>query len=793
MDLNDGPTLRWSGVVRPHAVPGLSSCLEEHRLSSGGRPLIFSALEVDALRLAEWAVVRGRALVLCPPDPLAPLSALIAAAVHVADMTDFYKRRGIALGSSRHVAVVSSDYHVRGVYRGLGVRGQGSSTAPLRAVVPAATLGRDGTVRVLDSLPGGDSSWSTIFVRSIHDLRRVGRLDLAVVELPIDDPDALLDLKVPVVVLARDPADAVVLKLAERAPVFGWDEADVVALAGSELPPRLARRAAGATCEVVAVPDPSVCENAAMFWQDIGALVHSSRSTVARELSREAFGLFHDLLGLALPMRLYEQATAPVKVRLAAVASAARLVEGEARDLYLPMVELELRDLAAALGDTPRKCSALRVLVGEVLEAHEDVVLIARTAEMGRIYAAHFAKDPMLRRVRVSSLGALAGEAPAAAAVLTGMAPTWARWVYRAGVATTLYVLGYAPGVSGEPLGPQFGEADTVRSAVALQSAREKWLARPAAKARTWSYLSGEQVTIPDDLEPSEADPQSVVLHASQPPDIPPGLWDGRGWLASLEPGAAGMNPGDAAERDARLDAIVAAVKVTFDDGRWAVLDLDGSVTRFRPGSGTAEPGYGVGQIRPGDQILFLDGDSRKDLLAKVLEVAVEVPALAVAAGWVSHWRRVLSASYRGFGTYERLAAGLRDQGCSVQTQTIRLWVVGITIGPEDAEDVRRVGLVAGDEVLLNHHGEVVRAMRSLRGAHAQLGRRLSDLARHVGAAAAAGYLARDEVIDERSGLTVADFQDSLDLLTVSVVDAVGEVPFVITGRLHEGGEDDRD
>ena len=791
MGLNTGPTLPWSGVVRPQAVPGLSSCLEERRLTSSGHSIPVSPFEVDAVRLAEWAVAGHRTLVLCPPDPLAPLSALIAAAVHVADMTDFFARSGVASGSRRHVAVVTTDYHARGVYRGLGIRGQGSSVAPLRDVVRAATLGRDGTVRVLDSALDGAASWSTIFVRSIHDLRRVGRLDLVVVELPTDDPAALLDLKVPTVVLARDPADGVVLALAERALTFGWDQADVEARVGCNLPPRLARRATGAACRVVAVTDASVCENAGLFWQDIGPLVRASRrSAVAGELAREAFGLFHDLLGLALPTVQYEQLTAAVAVRLRAVAAAARLTDGDARDLYLPMIALELRDLAGALGPTPSKAGALRRLVAELLDSGEDVMLIARTADMARMYASNFAADTVLRRVRVVSLGALADEPPASAAILTGMAPTWARWVYRAGIANTLYILAYAT-AGQESTGPQFSEADAVRAVIALQQSRETWLARPSAKARTWSHLSGERVTIPDE-DPAAPEPTVDVMASPPPPEIPPGLWDGRDWLTSLEPGAAGRSPGDAGDRVQRLDAIVAATKVTFDDGRWAVLDLDGSVTRFRAGSGSADPGYGVRQIRPGDQILFLDGDSQKDLLAKVLEVAGEIPALAVAAGWVGHWRRVLAASYGRFGSYERFATSLRDQGCSVQTQTVRLWVIGTTIGPEDADDVRRVGLVADDEALLSHHGEVVRAMRSLRGAHTKLGRRLSDLALQVGAAAAAGHLARDEVIDERSGLTVADFQDSLDLVTVRAREDLGDVPFAITGRLHEAGENDR-
>jgi len=794
MYLNVGPTVPWSGVVRPQAVPGLSSCLEERRLTSDGRPVPVSSLDVDAVRLAEWAVAGRHTLLICPPDPLSPLSALIAAAVHVADMADAYRRHGLALRSQRHVAVVSSDYGLRGVYRGLGVRGPGSSTEPLRAVVPAATFGRDGAVRVLDS-QAGPASWSTIFVRSIHDLRRLGHLDLAVIELPIDDPVALLELKMPVVVVARDPADPIVLSLAERVPVFGWDADDLKTLSGSDLPPRVARRAEGASCQIVGVVDGAVAENAALFWEDIGPLVQASRrSAVASELSRHAFALFHDLLGLALPMDLYERATVPVNVRLRAIAAAARLTEGAARDLYLPMVELELRDLGAALGASPPKHSALKGLVADLLDKNEDVLLIARTAELGRLYAAHFGGDPLLRRIRVTSLGALADEPTAVAAILTGMAPAWARWVYRSGISRTLYVLSYTPHPAGTSAGGQFSEAETVQSVIALQAARERWLARPAARTRAWSVLTGDPVLIPDDTDVAVADPSPVIVFASQPPEVPPGLWDGQDWLTPLEPGAAVPGAIPEAGSEGRPDAVVSAIKATFDDGRWAILDLGGTVTRFRPGSGTADPGYPVRQLGAGDQVLFLDGDSRKDLLAKVLEVAVEVPALAVAAGWVSHWRRVLATSYRSFGSYEKFAIRLRDAGCTVQTQTIRLWVIGVTIGPEDAQDVLRVGRVAGDEVLLKHHPEVVRAMRSLRGAHVTLGRRLAELAVHVGAAAAAGHVDRDEVIDERSGLTVADFQDSLDLVTVRSLDPVGDVPLVITGRLQgaEGKDDEQ-
>lgn len=784
----------WPGVIRPCAVPGLATCLQEGRLCADGRPLRLSELEVEALSLAEWAVARHRPLVLCPADPLAPLCDLIAATVHVADMTAQYGATHMAKGSRHRVAVVSSDYRTRGLYRRLAVSpGRGLGSAPLRDVVPAATLGRDGIVRVLGSDLG--RGWSTVFVTSVRDLGSVGKVDLVIIELPSPGAEELLERPIPVVLVARDPGDPLLVRVGSKALIFGWGPGDIARLGdGFALPPRLACRAAGSECEVIAVKAHAVCENAALFWQDIGPLVRSGgRSFIARDLSRQAFSLFHDLLGLAVPLDVYEAVAVPVRARLEAVGAAARLTRGETRDLYLPMVEAELRDLAAALHADPPKHDALLQALGQLLDDHRDVMLVVRTAELARMYASHLADNRALGRVRVMSLGALADPdlVPADAALLTGMAPSWARWVYRAGIARTLRILAYAPAGEVESVAAGFSEVDLVRRVVAEQTANECRIASPVMKDRTWSELSGEPRLVAGDPETTMATVDGVPVIEMPPADVPPGLWDDRGWIAPLEPGVAGAGPtADTGPRAHSPDEPVNAVRVTFNDGRWALMDTASFVTRFRPGSGRPDAAYPVADLKPGDHVVFFDRDSRKDLLAKVLEVAGEVPALAVAAAWLAHWRRVLVAGYRRFGSYPAFASALREQGCTVQAQTVRLWVVGVTIGPEDGADVRRVGLVTEDAVLQRGHAEVHRAMRSLRGAHVQLGRRLSEVARHVGSAAASGALARDEVVDELTGLTAADFHDSLDILTVRTVEAAGDVPYAVVGRLNDASEE---
>jgi hypothetical protein len=772
----------------------MSTCVEERRICSDGSPLPTSLLEAEALQLAEWAFARRAALVLVPPDPLAPLPALIAAAVHFADMAEYHRKSGLYLGSSRRVAVVTNDYHARGVYRGLGVRHpqRGGGIAPLRDAVPAATLGGDGVIRVLGSPTNG---WCTAFVPSVDGLRSLREVDLAVVVPPAGDVRQALALGIPTIVVAADPSDPAVTTLDGETLTFGWDRTDIARAAEyGGLPARLARRMAGGTCEVVAVPAHTVCENAALFWQDVGPLVRSGgRSSVARALAREAWSLFHDLSGLALPVAEYEAATAPIRIRLDAVAAATRLTRGDTRDLYLPMVEAELRDLANALGMDPPKRDALLHTLGDLLDEHEDVMLVARTAEMARLHRADLADRGTLARVRVTSLGALADEQPADVALLTGMAPTWARWVYRAGIATSLCVLAYTPEGEVESVSAGYDEVTLVRRTIALQTAREEWIARPARKDRTWSRLSGDARLVSPDGDEAPAprgDVSTVPVSVSAPPDVPPGLWDGDGWLARIEPSVSdGEGPRERDEIARSGSSIVEAVTVHFEDGQWTLMDLGGTVTRFKPGSGTPDLATPVSAIKPGDRLILFDGDGRKDLLAKVIEVAVEVPALAVAAGWVAHWRRVLVDAYRHFGSYPAFAAALAAQGCRVQTQTVRLWVVGATIGPDDDEDVCRVGIVMNDQVLRDNHQEVCRGIRSLRGAHIRLGQRLAAMAVSVGSAAAAGRLDADEVVDERSGLTVADFRESVGVVAVASVEPAGSVPYLLIGRLSE--EDD--
>lgn len=786
----------WTSRVRPHSEPGLSSCVAEGRLTLDGRRVAVTPIDLYALRLAEWAIGRRQSLILCPPEPFGALPALVAAAAHVASIVEGFTRTGRYLGSDRRVAVVTASRRIRGVYRRLGI-----GSARLFDVAPAATRTGSGGLSVLGGHDRG-GGWSTIFLSDPSELRSVGRLDLTVIECPVASDCDLGRLEGPLILIANDPADGTVTRLARELPVFAWCDEDLAGLGsmrisdGSALVEdrlRLECAAAGIRCEPTRVPDQRICENAALFWADIGPLLRAARrSMFGRELAASAFVLFYDLMHLALPTAVYEAATHPLRVRIREIEAARRLVDGDLRETYVPMVALELEDLAAAIGARPPKTDVLLSTLEQQTAAARTVLLVVRTAELARIYREYLSTlGDLARGARVTSLWGVAGEAPADVAVIAGLLPGYARYIYTTGIAAEIVVLGYDSESPLTSVPGGFTEHTQIQRAVSYQREHAAWLAREAAKAACWSALSGEPSTIVDDRpDPPRIETRADgVAPAPAAPETPPGLWDGAtGSFERLERRLARDEPPRLAPDAGSTGLEVVALRVEFADGRWTYLEAGSFVTRWRVGA-AADAAHPVSGVAVGDELLFVDGQARKDLLAKILEVAEGVPELAVPAAWVDYWRGALTRARARFATYELLRAELERHGCVRQAQTVRLWVTGQTIGPEDPEDVRRLGECLGDEPLIRSYRTVADAMRGLRTAHVRLGQRVGALARSVGANAAAGLVDEDEIIDERTGLTASDFRDSIEILIVRTVQPAGTVPYAVTGVLRPADE----
>src|SRR5712692_8937181 len=108
-----------------------------------------------------------------------------------------------------------------------------------------------------------------------------------------------------------------------------------------------------------------------------------------------------DLLHLAVPTSFYEEQTGTTfRARLRDLNHEEFRARGDLRELYLPKVHVELRDLATALGERSPKTEALMSVLREQVDRGRNVMLVARTATLARVHRAYLAKFPEIASVR---------------------------------------------------------------------------------------------------------------------------------------------------------------------------------------------------------------------------------------------------------------------------------------------------------------------------------------------------------------------------------------------------------
>lgn len=768
----------WSSLLPAVREPQVPAILRRQSggITLDGARIAVSSVDVFLMTIADRAIKFGEPLVLGHPDPLNSLVVLVPAAAHIARMAETRK------SSDRRIVVVTRNPRLRYLYRRLGV-----GSALLRDVVPAISLNALG---YLERLGSKDSTGFTAFVGSVSDVSRVPSPDLIIVDSP-ESLSGSYPPRLPTIFLIRNPGDIRARSLAKTFPTFYVNGRDlktaepVRVVDGPQLANALERLEvlkSGSTVELRPVEAPIVAANFSLLWDDLGPLLRAAgRSVVAAELAKAAFQAMYDLLHLSVPLSRYENACGSVRSLVRHMQALGRRAQGELGDVYLPMVAAELEGMAEGLGEIPIKATILRNMVSAWTKDTGKTIVVARNVESAALLR-QWLESELGREVGVFPYSQLSTIKPVQTAIFTGLAPRWARDLYFSGIAQRVTLLGYS-GASA------VDEATLIKESVSAHATFGQWLSRDALKAQCVSYLYDLPLKFEDDQ------PQEPVIDAlpgnakAEEPDDSFGssfddLWTN---LTGRLVGEESHPPGSRQDSEGLGPGSRDIVRIQFVDGRWAYLDGEAPATVL---VGVETQTTLAGDLTPGDNLFVIDGMANKTVLSKVLEVAQEIPELAVAAAWMEPWRQTVASARERFGSYTQFAEALRERGCELSTVAIRLWAVGVTIGPRSSLDVQRVGEVMGVKVLQERSHEVWRAMTTLRGAHVRLGQKLASLARKVGPAAYLGQLAEDEVLDERSGLTVSDFKGSVELIEVVQTSKADEdVPAFLLGRVYTEGE----
>lgn len=215
------------------------------------------------------------------------------------------------------------------------------------------------------------------------------------------------------------------------------------------------------------------------------------------------------------------------------------------------------------------------------------------------------------------------------------------------------------------------------------------------------------------------------------------------------------------------------AIEVYLDGGSRVLLPSDETVNVIVRAKGGAEVEQRyVRSLRPGDEILFIQGQRRQSLYELLVSRVHRDPVIAQYLALVRRWQDDFAHAFsererRGVVSSESLLQELQTKGSRLTSHhTIRSWLRRLVLTPNDAEDLKRLAEALSLGFVNNYYRQIDTAGKRLKGLHINLSARLNRwLASSEAGTVAVGEAA--EVIDAELGLTIEDFCHSLLRLSV--------------------------
>lgn len=174
-----------------------------------------------------------------------------------------------------------------------------------------------------------------------------------------------------------------------------------------------------------------------------------------------------------------------------------------------------------------------------------------------------------------------------------------------------------------------------------------------------------------------------------------------------------------------------------------------------------------VRSLQANDVVLFIHGQNRQNLYELIVSRVHAHPSIALSVSLIQRWHEEIVENFEKSSlTLEQILNQMRQRGSQLQTpQTIRFWIDGLVLCPNDSSDLQRIAGILKMSFAQQYCSEIARAATRLRGIHIGLSRRLNQWLQHGAVETSRDQI--DEFIDPELGITFNDFQDALRLLTV--------------------------
>ena len=141
---------------------------------------------------------------------------------------------------------------------------------------------------------------------------------------------------------------------------------------------------------------------------------------------------------------------------------------------------------------------------------------------------------------------------------------------------------------------------------------------------------------------------------------------------------------------------------------------------------------------------------------------------------WVHYLRQALEESG---DTFIEIIRKLQEHGAKGPSTpgAIFQWVNGAIIGPQDLENIRRIGIIYEKPFLVAKFGDIARAIQRLRNIHRSLARRLNKLIPQAGIEADLKDK-ENTVIDKELELYLEDFANIVSIERIEAVEILENV-----------------
>lgn len=177
-----------------------------------------------------------------------------------------------------------------------------------------------------------------------------------------------------------------------------------------------------------------------------------------------------------------------------------------------------------------------------------------------------------------------------------------------------------------------------------------------------------------------------------------------------------------------------------------------------------------VRSLRPGDAMLFINGQHRQNLYDLIISRVHDHPTFALHISLIERWQdELLTCFKKAQIPLSMVLAQMQAKGSQLQTETaIRFWLWGQVMCPRDSNDLQRIADILDMPFVKQYHRQIDRAASRMRGIHSSLARRLNTWLEQE--AISSNPQSFNAVIDEELGLEFKDFREALLILTVDSI-----------------------